>query len=148
MGTLPTALILNHVRSWTGLQWKEQNNSSEAHSPLGGTGILYLLEPRVRTLRAKRSLDGCPVWPSLACHVASGLHTSRDGECSARLPIPAYQQPDSLIAFFSGIQQTCTDDSGPGTVLSTGSMAVNLQGIHPLVSSMQPSYFLFPSIPM
>lgn len=38
VGTLPAALILNHVCSWTGLQWKQQNNRSEAQSTLGEWG--------------------------------------------------------------------------------------------------------------
>lgn len=81
-------------------------------------GILYLMEPRARNLGAWRSLDGCPVQPPMAHHMASGKHTSTDRECSASPllshsshPIP----PRSILTLwtfpiqFNKIQQTCTE---------------------------------------
>lgn len=117
-------------------------------------GILYLLEPSLRNLRAQRSLDGCPVWLPLACHVASGVHTSRDRESSAG-SLPSHRsQPISsltLIAFFNPLKSNKYVLITLGQalcVLSPGDTAGNFQETHSLVSQMQPSSFLSPSIAM
>lgn len=81
-------------------------------------GILCLLEPRARNLRAQRSLDDCPFHPPMAHHVASGLHTSVGRECSAwslsshsSHPIPSRSSLTlwKVSIQFDKIQQTCSE---------------------------------------
>ena len=114
-------------------------------------GILYLMEPRARNLGAWRSLDVCPVQPPMAHHMVSGKHTSTDKECSASPllshsshPIPSHPEaswPSEHSPFNStkSNKRVLSVHSEPGTMLSSGDVAVNSQDTYLPVSQMSPS---------
>lgn len=135
MGTFPAALIPNHVCSYTGLQWKKQNNSSEAQST-GRMGIIYILELRARNLRAERRLDGCPVQPPwltmwhLAC-IPLAIGSALLDLLLLTHPVPPASRLSESSPFNSVKfnKLVLSISSGPGTVLSTGNAVVNSQDV-------------------